>query len=124
MPEQDLPSYSNMKDVAKNITSSKSSVSDLSVSEDEFIPDDTNHLTDMDSVSPSIFSRFETWLRGPDGRGTKRKCIPRTLASKSTRVGERNLGKTQQVAGQQHLEKLLCQLFKSVITKSGKIWRL
>ena len=60
MPEQDLPSYSNMKDVAKNITSSESSVSDLSVSEDEFIPDDTNYLTDMDSVSPSIFSRFET----------------------------------------------------------------
>ena len=74
MPEQDLPSYSNMKDVAKNITSSESSVSDLSVSEVEFIPDDTNYLTDMDSVSPSIFSRFETWLRGPDGGRKDEHC--------------------------------------------------
>ena len=46
----------------------------MSISEDELTPADSDELDDLNSVTQSVISRFESWLRGPDGGRKDERC--------------------------------------------------
>ena len=80
LPE--YPSSEHLPCLNKNSTSneiissedSDGDESDMSISEDELTPADSDELDDLNSVTQSVISRFESWLRGPDGGRKDERC--------------------------------------------------